>query len=187
MSNKQSLDKFYTKSDIAKKYIDKTYELFSTVKWDIIIKPSVGNGSFYNILFDKYLFNIKKENIIGIDIEPDIINKEFNIIQQDYLKFHLNECILNENKKILVIGNPPFGKNSSLAIQFFNHSAEFATIIAFILPRVFRRISIQNKLNLNYHLVFDEEIPITPCAFTPTMNAKCCFQIWEKRPNKTSN
>ena len=28
----------------------------------------------------------------------------------------------------------------------------------------------------------DEEIPIRPCSFHPPMMAKCCFQIWEKRP-----
>jgi hypothetical protein len=53
-------------------------------------------------------------------------------------------------------------------------------VIAFIVPRTFRRISVQNKLNSNFKLIFDEEIPTKPCAFQPKMMVKCCFQIWEK-------
>jgi len=67
-----------------------------------------------------------------------------------------------ENKKYIVIGNPPFGKNSSLVINFFNKSAEFADVITFILPKTFKRVSIQNKLNLNFILIYNEDIPLTP-------------------------
>ena len=70
---------------------------------------------------------------------------------------------------------------SSLAIKFFNHASKWASVIAFILPRTFRRVSIQNKLNLNFHLLHDIDLPTKPCCFTPHMMAKCCFQIWEKR------
>ena len=83
-----------------------------------------------------------------------------------------------------MIGNPPFGRVSSLAIKFFNHSAKWATVIAFIIPRTFRKISVQNRLDDRFHLVYDEEIPNKPCCFTPEMSVKCCFQIWEKKENK---
>ena len=89
-----------------------------------------------------------------------------------------------KKKKYLVIGNPPFGRVSSLAVRFFNKSAEFANVIAFIIPRTFKRVSIQNKLDLNFELVYNEDLPITPCCFTPKMTAKCCFQIWVKRRTK---
>jgi hypothetical protein len=45
-------------------------------------------------------------------------------------------------------------------------------------------VSIHNKLNANFHLIFDEDIPTKPCSFSPPMMAKCCFQIWEKRYTK---
>jgi hypothetical protein len=86
-------------------------------------------------------------------------------------------------KQILVIGNPPFGKCSSLAVKFFNHSANWAQTIAFIIPRTFRKVSIQNRLNQSFHLEYDVDIPNKPCSFTPTMNVKCCFQIWRKSNN----
>ena len=83
-----------------------------------------------------------------------------------------------------MIGNPPFGRVSSLAIKFFNHAAKWSNVIAFIIPRTFRKISVQNKLDEMYHLVYDEEIPNNPCCFSPPMMVKCCFQIWEKKPIK---
>lgn len=170
MSNKlnkvrsEGLDKFYTIPLIAKKSIDKVGEIYDWNSWDLIIEPSAGNGSFF--------LNIPSDNKIGIDIEPehkDITKGDFF----DYIPPPLK-------KNILVIGNPPFGRVSSIAIKFFNHAAKFANVIAFIIPRTFRRISVQNKLNKNYHLYYDEDIPMKPCSFYPQMMAKCCFQIWIK-------
>ena len=42
----------------------------------------------------------------------------------------------------------------------------------------------QNKLNLNFELIYNEDLPITPSCFTPKIKAKCCFQIWKKTVNK---
>jgi hypothetical protein len=55
-----------------------------------------------------------------------------------------------------------------------------ASVIAFIIPRTFRRVSAQNKLDVNFVLLRDYEIPESPCAFEPPMAAKCCFQIWTR-------
>lgn len=163
----QGLDKFYTKQEISIKCINKLFELYDNI-FDIIIEPSAGNGSFYN--------NINYDNKIGLDIQPE----DKNIIKMNFFDYKP----IKKYKKILVIGNPPFGKNSSLAIKFFNYASKWASVIAFIVPKTFRKISIQNKLNLSFHLIYDEEIPSKPCSFEPPMNVKCCFQIWEKNKNK---
>jgi hypothetical protein len=157
------LDKFYTDTKYAKKCIEKVLNLYDNI--DFIIEPSAGNGSFYNQLPN----NIQK---IGLDIHPE----NENILKEDFFNFNLNE----KYSKVLCIGNPPFGKSCSLAVKFFNHASNFSDIIAFIVPRTFKRISIQNKLNLNFHLKYSEDIPLSPCHFFPKMNVKCCFQIWEK-------
>jgi hypothetical protein len=162
---KEGLDKFYTLPECSKKYIDKVSALYDITGWDLIVEPSAGNGSFLN--------QIPSDKKIGIDISP----QHPDIIEQDFFDYHPPP----EHKNILVIGNPPFGKISSLAIKFFNHSAKWATVIAFIIPRTFRKISIQNRLHRRFHLVYDEEIPNTPCCFYPIMSVKCCFQIWEKK------
>ena len=161
------LDQFYTKEEISKKYIDITFSKLNIDDYDIILEPSAGNGSFFN--------NLPTNKRFGIDIDP----KFDNIIKKDYFDF-----IPNKNKKYIIIGNPPFGKISSLAIKFFNKSAQFANAIAFIIPRTFKRVSIQNKLDLNFHLIYNNDLPMSPCCFEPKMSAKCCFQIWIKKEIK---
>jgi hypothetical protein len=161
---KAGLDKFYTISRISTKCIETIRTLYAWDSWDLVVEPSAGNGSF--------LSQIPTSKRIGLDIDPehpDIIKKNF---------FEYNPPDL---PNILVVGNPPFGRVSSLAVKFFNHSAEWCSVIAFIVPRTFRRISVQNRLHPKFHLVHDDEIPSDPCSFTPPMQVKCCFQIWEKQ------
>lgn len=161
----EGLDKFYTIPSYSKKCIDKVFELYNKLNFDLIIEPSAGNGSFFN--------QIEFNNKIGIDISPE----NQNIIQMDFF----NYVPPTNTNNILVIGNPPFGKVSSIAIKFFNHSAKWSNVIAFIIPRTFRRLSVQNKLNKMFHLIYDEDVPTKPCSFIPQMMVKCCFQIWEKK------
>ena len=160
----QGLDKFYTIPSYSKKCINKVNELYDNDSWGLIVEPSAGNGSFYN--------QIESSNKIGIDIAPEIDG----LVKQDFFTYQPPE----NTKRILVIGNPPFGRVSSLAIQFFNHAAHWADVIAFIIPKTFRRISVQNRLNDSFHLMYDEDVPDKPCSFTPNMSVKCCFQIWKK-------
>ena len=162
------MDKFYTKPHTAKECIAFVYDRYKWESWDLVVEPSAGNGGILHQLPDT------NGKTIGLDISPE----HPNIISQDFLTFVPDD---NLSKRVLTIGNPPFGRVSSMAIQFFNHAAKWSTVIAFIVPRTFRRVSVQNKLNTSFHLVFDHEIPVQPCAFEPPMMAKCCFQIWEKQ------
>lgn len=126
-------------------------------------RAKCGDGSFYN--------QIPSDRKIGIDISPD----SENIIQMNFLTYFPERV-----GRILVVGNPPFGRVSSLAVKFFNHVGRWEDVIAFIIPRTFRRLSVQNKLDLNYHLIHDSDIPTDPFSFYPKMYVKCCFQIWER-------
>lgn len=161
----EGLDKFYTVPNYSKKCIDKVFEFYNIHDFDLIVEPSAGNGSFFT--------QIHGENKIGIDISPD----NPNLLKMDFFDY----VPPIDKKNILVIGNPPFGKVSSMAIKFFNQSAKWANIIAFIIPRTFRRPSVQNKLDKMFHLFYDEDVPMKPCCFTPKMMVKCCFQIWCKK------
>jgi hypothetical protein len=157
------LDQFYTKPEVAKNCRDKLLEILDFDDFDIILEPSAGSGSFFNLL--------PASKKLGIDLDP----KADGIIKQDFFEF-----IPDLSAKYLVIGNPPFGRVSSLAVKFFNKAAGFAGAIAFIIPRTFKRISIQNRLDLNFHLVFSEDLPLG--SFEPSVGAKCCFQVWIKKP-----
>jgi hypothetical protein len=164
-TRQEGLDKFYTVPSVAKECLSKVGERFSWDSWDLVVEPSAGNGSFF--------LQIPSSKKIGLDIRPE----HSQIQTQDFFNYKPQDSF----EKILVLGNPPFGKNCSLAVKFFNHAASFASVIAFIVPRTFRRVSIQNKLDSSFHLLYDQELPLEPCAFSPPMMAKCCFQIWEKR------
>lgn len=154
------MDQFYTNDDCAERCFNIFKEHVNIEEYDFIMEPSAGRGSFFKLLPEKR---------IGIDIDPQYEG----IIKKDFLTYSPMK-----GKKYAIIGNPPFGRVSSLAVKFFNKSAEFADVIAFILPRTFKRISIQNRLNLNFHLLYTEDIPIG--SFTPKMSAKCVFQIWKR-------
>ena len=87
--------------------------------------------------------------------------------------------------KILIIGNPPFGQQSTLAVKFFNYSANFADTIAFILPRSFKKYSLQNQLNLYFKLIYEEDLPQNSFILEGKLyDVPCVFQIWTKQPTQ---
>jgi|LauGreDrversion4_2_1035121.scaffolds.fasta_scaffold21154_3 hypothetical protein len=158
-----NIDKFYTNIHIVHDCLNQFKLFYNINNFDLVIEPSAGSGNF--------LLNITNLNKIGLDIKPE----HNSIIKQDFFDYMPNTHIY---KNILTIGNPPFGKVCSLAIKFFNHAALFSNIIAFIIPRSFRKISIQNKLNTKFILIYDNDISTKSDTFTPSVNVKCCFQIW---------
>lgn len=159
LGQKDKNDKFYTKNEV----VDYCLSFIETDKYNKIIEPSAGNGAFLK----------KLPGAIGYDIEP----ATDNIIKQDFL---LLENPKEEN--ILVIGNPPFGIQSKLAIKFFNKAAEFCDTIAFILPRSFCKDSIKNRLNLKFHLVKEELLPENSFLLNnENYSVPCVFQIWKRQ------
>jgi hypothetical protein len=136
---------------------------------EIILEPSAGSGVFLSLL--------PPEKRVGIDLEP----AHPEVVKQDFFTYEPPI-----GKAVCVVGNPPFGKNSSLAVNFFNHASLFADTIAFIFPRTFRKRSVQNRLDLNFHL--DTEILLEKNSFhTPDgqlYDVPCVFQVWKKKPEK---
>jgi hypothetical protein len=163
-------DQFYTNTDIAEQCFNKLKQTIDIDSFDYHMEPSAGTGAFYKLL--------DPDKRIGIDIDPKCEGVE----KMDFLTYNPPD----KEKRYLLVGNPPFGKNSSLAIQFFNRGAAFCDTIAFIVPRIFKRVSVQNKLSMDFILTYNEDLPVKPCCFTPIMDAKCCFQIWT-RTNERRN
>ena len=79
------------------------------------------------------------------------------------------------------MGNPPFGRGARLAVSFFNHAAKFAQVIAFIVPRTFRKASITNSLDLHFEMVDELLLPVESFLFeNASYNVPCVFQIWKR-------
>ena len=162
----RDLDQFYTKSEVAQKCINLLKKPIS--EYDMVIEPSAGTGAFYNL--------IDHSNKVGIDIEP----KCDGVIRKDFLNWYPNE--FPRPKDILTIGNPPFGKQSSIAIKFIKNASTFSDTIAFILPRGFKKRSVYDKVPLNFWKV--NEFDIEPNSFIfddEEYDVPCVWMEFEKR------
>ena len=139
MSNKKKglgrdiIDKFYTKPSVAKMCFDKVIEYVKIdSSSDLLIEPSAGNGAFIS-----YMSN-SCDQVKFYDLKPE----HPLIVEHDYLTL---DCLEFDQPSIHVIGNPPFGRQSSLALKFIKKSAEFCDSISFILPLSSKKDSFKNK------------------------------------------
>uniref|UniRef100_A0A6C0HVM9 Ribosomal RNA adenine methylase transferase N-terminal domain-containing protein n=1 Tax=viral metagenome TaxID=1070528 RepID=A0A6C0HVM9_9ZZZZ len=168
--NRNTIDKYYTKSEVVNNCIDIIKNKININKNDIIIEPSAGNGAFNKI---KELSN----NCYFYDIEPE----NTDIIKQDFLTLDININININNNNIHIIGNPPFGRQSSIAIKFIKKCCSFASTISFILPRSFKKDSMKKHFLKNYHLITEVDINNAFLVNNIEYDVPCVFQIWEYR------
>lgn len=154
-------DKFYTKKEIAQKcieFIKKYYKLEN----EVVLEPSAGNGSFLDFL----------ENFEAYDLLPE----DNRIIQKDFFTFESNK------KDYITIGNPPFGKRSKMAIDFFNKTAQYSKAICFIVPVSFMKWSVQKQLDNNFKLIDYFYLPLNSFLDKgKEFSIRTVFQIWTKK------
>jgi hypothetical protein len=169
---RDTIDKFYTNPAIAKECLDHISEHIQIDPiQDLIIEPSAGNGSFIPEILQQY------QNAQFYDIEPE----HALIIKADYLLLDLSAKLVTL-RKIHVIGNPPFGRQSSLAIQFIKKSALIADSISFILPKSFKKDSMQKHFPPKFHLIYQKDIEDNSFLQDgKPIDVPCVFQIWQKR------
>ena len=166
---RNTIDKYYTKPNVVNNCIELIKTHITITKDDLIIEPSAGDGAFIPSI--KQLTNHFK----FYDLEPE----HDDIIQQNFLDFDPTQ-FKKEYKKIHIIGNPPFGRQSSLAIKFIKKCCEFASSISFILPKSFKKDSMKKRFTKHFHLI--HEIDLTDNSFLVNgneSNVPCVFQLWE--------
>lgn len=163
---KNTKDQYYTKPSVAKKCVERIRSFLPNSEAYQWIEPSAGNGVFLKILpptFDR----------IGIDLEP----KSADIRQGNFL-----DWTPVSQKKRIFFGNPPFGRQGSLAKSFIKHASEYADIIAFILPRSFVKPSMSRAFPLKFHCSHSEELEKNAFEVNSVeYDVPCVFQIWEKK------
>lgn len=169
---RNTIDKFFTNDITCKNCLQYILQNINIDKeQDIIIEPSAGNGSFLKII------KLLCKNYIFMDIEPE--HKE--IVKQDFLTFDFSN-IKGKFRKIHIIGNPPFGRQSSDAIKFIKRCSKFADTISFILPKSFKKESLQNRVPLNYHCIFQIDLETNSFLVNDKeYNVPCVFQIYYKK------
>lgn len=174
-------DAFYTKLDVADKCVLDT--LLHGNDFGLVIEPSAGDGAFVASVKTRLPTTVR---VVALDIDPS----DDSIVKQDFYKttpayFNIDAS----TGKVLVVGNPPFGKNASDAIGFFNHAAKTigADTIAFIVPRSFRKPSVIDRLDANYQIMHDADLPVNSFRFRPNKTGaftECdvptTLQVWTK-------
>lgn len=189
-------DQFYTSPSVAKKciqiLISKLHDdalhsplpvlPLSSYLW---VEPSAGNGAFLNSIPDTY-------DKIGIDIEPGSGAGNANIVKQDFLTWVPPAQKTKTNQKpVIIFGNPPFGRQSSLAKAFIAHSCKIAStsVIAFILPRSFVKPSMSCAFESHFHCIHSSDVERNAFVLggsdgdggDTAYNVPCVFQIWQRR------
>lgn len=162
----RELDQFYTRPDVATACMEKVREFIQedVGTW---LEPSAGTGVFLDLL---------PTPRIGLDLDP----QHPEILCRDFLSWKEGPNLV---KPVVTVGNPPFGRNSSLALKFVNEAAKFSKWICMILPRTFEKKAMQNKMSKHHELIYSE--PLDSYSFIHRGEpycVPCCFQIWKLLP-----
>jgi len=166
-------EQFYTPAELAAALVAEVAALVVDFAERTVLEPAGGTGAFVEAA---KLAGAKK--VLSFDIEP----KSAGVIEADFLAINPE---LNDLSKAITISNPPFGRNNSLSIPFFNLAAKHSDVIAFIVPRSWRKWSVINRLDRNFELVSDKDLQIDyvdeiGSSIWQKNNLNTCFQIWRR-------
>lgn len=165
-------EQYYTPTDLAESLIAEVLVFVPDLAKRTILEPAGGTGAFL-----KAAAKVGAKNFLSFDIEP----KHAGVKKQNFL-----QATLSGNQAV-TISNPPFGRNNSLSIPFFNKAADHSEFICFIVPRSWRKWSVINRLDRRFHLVADHDIRIdyedeSGQKLSVQNNLATCFQIWQRKP-----
>ena len=165
-------DKFYTKHEVAIWCIQQVIDVIQNATNDYIwVEPSAGSGAF----FHQFPEEVKQR--YAMDIDPDGPNIE----RRDFLSWSPPES--PSKSRYLVIGNPPFGRQSSLAKRFIQSSCGFSDVVAVILPLSFVKPSMYSAFPPRFHKLHESELPENSFLLNgDPYDVPCVFQIWQSKP-----
>lgn len=156
-------DEFYTKHP--EQFVDIINDYLQDVENPFLVEPSCGDGAFLNVLTFNLCFDIVKH------------------VEHEY--FILKDFLTTTNEDIptdaVFIGNPPFGRNSSLAVKFCNHCCNLnARYIMFILPAVFNNEKYKQKAFMNNYELFESFEYNEFVQNGKNVKVETVFQIWHR-------
>lgn len=164
-------EQFYTPRNLASELVNLAATVIPDFPQRSFLEPAGGNGSFIEALQG---LGIRK--ISAVDLYP-----KHELVQKgNFLNF------TPEEQNLVTISNPPFGRNNALAIPFFNHAASFSEYICYLVPRSWRKWSVENRLDDRFHKVLDKEVFVSyeDDSGSPVRlanNLRTCFQVWQRK------
>lgn len=171
---KTGKEQYYTCADVVDTCLD-VVEKHVPLAESKILEPCGGTGEFIEGMLRR---GVNPHNITSIDIEP----KHPLVVKGDYLSTTFDPGFVS-------ISNPPFGRCSSLARKFFNHAAAHSDYVCYLVPRAWRKWSLQDSLNENFQLVDDVEMRQN-CFYYPDGSRsddsvlQTVFQVWKRSDTK---
>lgn len=176
----EQYDQFFTNTNIAQSCVQFLLDYLKTIRQSndindtLFIDPACGTGAFVNALLNA---NVPLNNIAYVDIDATDAT-----VRHDFLKMNISQLFTLHDQKYdvrIVIGNPPFGQNSNLAVGFINKAAHFADVVAFILPLTFAKPVFCNRLDAR--MVLCQQIRLPKMSFmydNQPYGISTIFQIW---------
>ena len=164
-------EQFYTPQDLADRLMAEVSQLIPDLDLRTLIEPAGGTGAFIEAAKRAGLVKF-----LSFDIEP----KHPLVKKANFLTAAV------ATSDALTISNPPFGRNNSLSIPFFNKAANHSEFICFIVPRSWRKWSVINRLDRRFHLIADQDIQIDYVddhgeQLSSNNNLATCFQVWQRQ------
>jgi predicted RNA methylase len=164
-------EQYYTPKDLAETLMKEVEILVPDLASRAVIEPAGGTGSFIEAARAAGV-----TDFLSFDIEP----KHRDVLKADFLvaPIHTQDAV--------TISNPPFGRNNSLSIPFFNKAADHSEFICFIVPRSWRKWSVINRLDRRFHLIADHDIQIDyendiGEKLSQRNGLNTCFQVWQRK------
>jgi len=163
-------EQYYTPKPLALELVRQIEKVLGPLAGKTVLEPAGGTGAFIEAVRA-----VGVSEVISFDIEP----LHELVTEGNFLEQHIKGI------NLITISNPPFGRNNSLSIPFFNHAALVSDAICFIVPRSWRKWSVTNRLDLRFELALDLDLEIdyVDAEGSPLSNKThlaTCFQIWKK-------
>ncbi len=166
---KVGLEPFYTSRPLAQRCVALVEARFPLGTFPLVLEPAAGDGAFLDLL--------PHATRLGLDLHPATTG----ILQADFLHWTPPPPHDDANANVLTVGNPPFGQRGGLAIAFLNRACQFSRVVAFILPRSFRKDTFLNRIDRRFHLVHQEDCDAFRRPDNAPVRIKAVFQVWERR------
>ena len=163
-------EQYYTPPQVARDILKVVVDLVEDFEQKVFLEPAGGTGTFINEALQSGF-----TEVLSYDIEPHhpLVSKG-NFLEKKIPHYN---CV--------TVSNPPFGRNNALSIPFFNKAAEYSDLIVFIVPRSWRKWTVQNKLDRRFTLVREDDLNIdyVDASGEPLSKNKylrTCVQYWKK-------
>lgn len=170
-TRKTGLEQYYTPQETADALVRLVVDATGASARDHWLEPAAGTGAF-----TRAMRKAGARKVTSLDIDP----KRKYVTKTDFLTADLP---FDDG---ICVTNPPFGRNHSLSIPFFNHAAKHCRVIAFVVPRSWRKWSVVNRLDNRFHKVLDIDLDVSyvdehgkPLSKTSILNT--VFQVWVRR------